>query len=191
MAIGVIEECYPFLAVSEPTTAKYLVVEGWVHDYAMRAGIDEFNKGGYVKIFATGGPVTGMGGYTNDWNTAASVGAGRLKALGATPAAVQMVPSRESDSDRTYFSAIALADWCRNNGIDMGGVNVVTEDVHARRTRLLFQKALGEGVRVGIIAARNPDYSPDRWWRYSEGVRNVLGEMIAYVYAKLFFCPFH
>jgi hypothetical protein len=37
-------------------------------------------------------------------------------------------------------------------------LNVVTEDAHARRTRLLFQKALGNDVTVGIISIPNPDY---------------------------------
>ena len=68
-------------------------------------------------------------------------------------------------------------------------VNIVTEDVHARRTRLLFQKALGNGVTVGIIAVPNPDYDAKRWWRYSEGVREVVGEVIAYLYARFFFVP--
>jgi hypothetical protein len=67
--------------------------------------------------------------------------------------------------------------------------NVLTEDVHARRTRLLFQEAFGRDVKVGIIALPDPDYDPKRWWRYSEGVREVLGEGIAYLYAKFLFYP--
>jgi hypothetical protein len=66
---------------------------------------------------------------------------------------------------------------------------VVKEDAHARRTRLLFPKALGPDVEVGIIAVQTPDYDPKRWWRYSEGVRDVIGESIAYVYARFFFWP--
>jgi len=65
--------------------------------------------------------------------------------------------------------------------------DVVTQDAHARRTRLLFQKAFGNGVSVGIISIPNPDYDAKRWWRYSEGVREVIGEGIAYIYARFFF----
>jgi hypothetical protein len=68
-------------------------------------------------------------------------------------------------------------------------INVVTTTAHARRTRLLFEKALGAGVTVGIIAAPNPDYDPKHWWRSSDGFREVIGEGIAYVYARLFFYP--
>jgi len=35
----------------------------------------------------------------------------------------------------------------------------------------------------------DPDYDPKRWWRYSEGVREVLGESIAWFYAAFFFHP--
>lgn len=71
----------------------------------------------------------------------------------------------------------------------VGSINVVTEGVHARRTRLLFQEAFGNRVQVGIIAVPNPDYASGRWWLYSEGVRDVIGEGIAYVYARLLFHP--
>ena len=66
-------------------------------------------------------------------------------------------------------------------------INVVTEDVHARRTRLLFQKALGNDVAVGIISVPNPDYDARHWWRYSEGVKDVFAESVAYIYARLLF----
>ena len=65
--------------------------------------------------------------------------------------------------------------------------DVVTEDVHARRTWLLFQEAFGKGIKVGIIAVPNPDYDADHWWRSSEGFREVIGEAVAYAYAKLLF----
>ena len=47
--------------------------------------------------------------------------------------------------------------------------------------------AFGEEVKVGVISVANPDYDPAQWWRYSEGVRQVLSESVAYVYAKVFF----
>jgi hypothetical protein len=44
-------------------------------------------------------------------------------------------------------------------------------------------------VTVGIIAVSNADYNPKQWWRYSDGVREVIGESIAYIYAKFLFYP--
>jgi len=184
---AVVLNVHPFLAVTHRVNAKILVVEGWMNEYAIRAGADEFKTGDYEHIITTGGPVAGSGGYTNDYDTFARVGARRLKAAGLADESVQMVPSHVIGRDRTYSSAIALRRWLRDHNMPLRSLNVVTEDAHARRTRLLFQKALGKDVRVGIISIPNPDYDAKHWWRYSEGVREVIGEAIAYTYAKVFF----
>ena len=180
---------FPFLAVTHRVDTRVLVVEGWVHPYAITAAVEEFRTGAYQRIITTGGPVSGTGGYTNDYNTSASVAAGRLKTAGVASEFVQMAPSRVMDRDRTFSSAVALRDWLRAHGVFVQSFNLVTEDVHARRSRLLFQKAFGDGVTVGIIAVPNPDYDPRHWWRYSEGVRDVIDETLAYLYARFLFWP--
>jgi uncharacterized SAM-binding protein YcdF (DUF218 family) len=185
----VLQNVQPFLAVTHRVDANVLVVEGWVHEYAIRVGAREFMAGSYPRIFTTGGPVTGNGGYTSVADTSASVGAGLLRQCGVRAESIQMVPSRIIERDRTYYSAIALREWFREQKMDVGSINVVTESVHARRTRLLFQEAFGGEVKVGIIAARNPDYDPEHWWSSSDGFREVSGETIAYLYARLFFRP--
>jgi uncharacterized SAM-binding protein YcdF (DUF218 family) len=183
---AVVLNVHPFLAVTHRANAKILVVEGWIDEYAIRAAADEFKTGEYEHIITTGGPVTGNGGYTNDYNTFASVGARRLKAAGVADESVLVAPSHVIGRDRTYSSAIALWGWLRDHNMALQSFNVVTEGAHARRTRLLFQKALGNDFRVGIISIPNPDYDAKHWWRYSEGVREVIGEGIAYTYARVF-----
>jgi uncharacterized SAM-binding protein YcdF (DUF218 family) len=177
---------FPFLAVTNRVDADFLVIEGWIPEYAARVAAKEFLEGGYNSVISTGGPVSGTGGYINDYQTSASVGAGRLKAAGVPGELVQMVPSRVMNRDRTYASGVALRTWLDNHGIQPKGVNIVTEGPHARRTRLLFQKALGNKVKVGIIAVRSPDYDSTRWWLYSESIREVCSEAIAYLYARCF-----
>jgi uncharacterized SAM-binding protein YcdF (DUF218 family) len=185
----VILNVYPFLAVTDRLNTNILVVEGWIQRYGIRASAEEFNSGSYERIFTTGGPENGSGGYINDYQTSASVGADALKKVGIPDEVIQMVPSRVIDRDRTYSSAVALREWFREHKMPVNSINVLTEDTHARRTRLLFQEAFGGRVQVGIISVRNPDYKPNQWWRYSEGVRDVLSECIAYLYARLFFYP--
>jgi uncharacterized SAM-binding protein YcdF (DUF218 family) len=180
---------YPFLAVTHRVDTNVLVVEGWVHEYAIRAAVEEFRDGSYQRVFTTGGPIQGSGGYINDYNTSASVGAELLKKYGLANESLQMVPSRVMDRDRTYSSAVALRNWFRERNMAVLSINVVTEDVHARRTRLLFEKALGHDVAVGVIAVANPDYDSRRWWRYSAGVKDIVSETAAYVYARLLFYP--
>lgn len=182
---------YPFLAVTDRVDANLLVVEGWIQDSALQAGITEFQNGGYDRVFTTGGPTLGNPRYTSRWNTSASVAATRLVALGLPAERVQMVPAPAADVYRTYSSAMALNEWLNTNKVQIRGINIVTESVHARRTRLLFSKAFKGKVTLGVIAVSSPDYNGARWWRYSQGVRDVIDESIGYLYAKLFFCPFH
>jgi uncharacterized SAM-binding protein YcdF (DUF218 family) len=180
---------YSFLAVSHRVNTNVLVVEGWAHRYAIRAAADEFRAGSYKKVFTTGGPVIGNGGYVNDQQTAASVGAQGLKQAGLPAELVQMVPSHTGDRDRTYSSAIALRKWLRAEKPEVRSFNLVTENTHARRSLYLFQRAFGDTATIGIIPVPNPDYDPKHWWRYSEGVEEVIGEAIAYIYARFFFHP--
>ena len=52
-----------------------------IQRYAIRGGAEEFKKGWYERIFTTGGPVEGIGGYINDYNTSASVAGGELETV--------------------------------------------------------------------------------------------------------------
>jgi len=180
---------YPFLATTHRVDADILVVEGWMHDYGLRAAVAEFRTGSYQRVFTTGGPVEGSGGYINDYHTNASVGADLLEKFGLPDEFLQMVPSRVMDRDRTYGSAVALRNWFREHDMRVRSVNVLTENVHARRSRLLFSKALGPEISVGVIALPNPDYDARRWWRSSEGVKDVFSESLGYFYARFFFRP--
>src|SRR5436190_5419931 len=180
---------YPFLAITHPVNANILVVEGWIHEYAIRAAVKEFQSNHYQRVFTTGGPVGGSGGYINDFYTSASVGADLLNKCGLPEERLQMVPSRVMDRDRTYGSAVALRNWFRDHSMVVSSIDVVTEDLHARRTRLLFHKAFGKDVQIGIIAVPNVDYPANQWWHYSEGLKDVVSEFAAYLYARLLFFP--
>jgi len=179
----------PFLAETHRVNTNVLIVEGWIHEYAIQAAVEEFRRGSYERIFTTGGPVEGNGGYINDYHTNAGIGADLLKKYGLPDESLQMVPSRVMDRDRTYGSAVALRNWFLEHHMHIRSLNVLTENVHARRSRLLFSKALGAGISVGIIAVPNPDYDAHRWWAYSEAVKDVSSEATAYLYARLLFRP--
>jgi hypothetical protein len=51
----------------------------------------------------------------------------------------------------------------------------------------MFEKAFGDSADVGIVALDDPQYDREHWWRSSDGVREVLGEVIAYIYARFYF----
>jgi uncharacterized SAM-binding protein YcdF (DUF218 family) len=185
----IVIEIHPFLAETQRVDSNTLVVEGWINEHAIKLAVKEFKDGHYERVFTTGGPVEGSGGYISDAYTLASVGAGRLKKFGVPAELLQMVPSRVLDRDRTYGSAVALRNWLSEHNMRLHSINVLTSGAHARRTRLLFQAAFGDDVKVGVISIPSPDYDANHWWRYSEGVREIIGEAIAYIYAQFFFHP--
>ncbi len=185
----VIHHIQPFLAVTQRVDSRVLVMEGWGQEFAAQVAVREFRQSECPKIYTTGSPVIGTDGRTNDFNTYAYLGAVALQKAGVPAAAIQMVPCHESGRDRTYSSALALHQWFQTHGVTNTSFNLITEDAHARRSRLLFQKAFGPGFAIGVIAIPDPDYEPAHWWHYSEGVRVVLGETIAWIYAQFFFHP--
>jgi DUF218 domain len=180
---------HPFLMVTDRVPAHVLVVEGWIHDYGINAAVKEFQTGDYLQIYTTGGPVEGIGPTSSIYDTDAHQSAELLMKAGIPAGLVQSVPATYVGRDRTYTSALVLRDWLHEHNVQVDSINVLTEDAHARRTWLLFQEALGRNIKVGIIAVPSPDYDPNHWWRTSAGVREVLDEGIAYIYAKFFFWP--
>lgn len=42
---------------------------------------------------------------------------------------------------------------------------------------------------MGVIAATPAEYDADNWWDWSSGVRAVVDETVAYLYARFLFNP--
>jgi hypothetical protein len=178
----------PFLTVSAPAPGGVLVVEGWTADYVMQAAAAEFKQNHYAKLFVTGIPLT-EGTLLSEYKNYAHVGAATLLKLGLTTNDVQAVPTDRIQRDRTYNMALSLKLWLRAHGLAPTRVNLITVGPHARRSRLMFEKALGNGVTVGVLAIPDRDYDERHWWTSSQGVRTIIGEELAYGYARLLFHP--
>jgi hypothetical protein len=71
-----------------------------------------------------------------------------------------------------------------SHGLHGAPINVVTLGTHARRTRFLYREAFGKDSEVGVICVPDRGFDLRFWWRSSQGVRTVLGEAIAYFYAR-------
>ena len=186
VAVSVVYWINPFLSVSRPVPANVLVVEGWLPDHAMLSAVGEFRRGGYKYVIATGGTLPDAGPLSR-YKTGAEFAAAKLVELGLQAQVVIAVSSEPAGRDRTYSSGVALKHWLDVNDSSIKAVDVYSLGPHARRSRLLFQKALGSTVKVGIIACPDSYYDSRRWWASSEGVRTVTGEGLAYVYARFIF----
>jgi uncharacterized SAM-binding protein YcdF (DUF218 family) len=179
---------YPFLAVTEPVPGGVLVVEGWVPDYMLEAAMAEYKRDHYARLFVTGIPLQ-QGAPLSEYTNYAHLGAATLVKLGMSTNDVQAVPTGFTRRDRTYATALSLKAWWREHDLAPTKVNLITGGPHARRSRLLFEKALGQGITVGVIAIPDNDYDERRWWNSSQGVRVLIGEALAYGYARLLFYP--
>jgi len=182
--IGFVFSVHPFLAVNQPVPSEILVTEGWLPDYALVEVKREFERGKYKYLLATGLPLE-RGSFLISYKTYAHLAAATLVQLGVEADRVYAVPGRYVENDRTYASALSLRQWLEANTPSAKSINVASKTVHARRTRLLFQKALGPGISVGVLALPDEEYDPACWWRSSAGVKTVLTEGIGYLYARI------
>src|ERR1051326_125628 len=187
-AIVFVRGAYSFLATTDSRPGSYLVVEGWAPDYASKQAIEEFNRHSYLKLFTTGGPIE-KGAPLAEYKTYAEMELATLARLGADTNTVQAAPAPLVRRDRTYTSAVALKNWFTEHNLTVTNLNLVTVGPHARRSRLMFQKAFDGKTSIGVIAIVPFDYNKGNWWRSSQGFREVTSEMFAYFYAKILFHP--
>jgi hypothetical protein len=187
-AFAFLRGVHPFLAQSRPAKGDILVVEGWIPDYAMREALAAFRSRPYSLLVATGGPLPQGTAYAS-YGSHARLAAVTLEGFGLPADSIAEVPSPEVTRDRTYQEGISLRQWLNGEGAayKVRSVDVFSFSAHARRSRLLYAMALGPQVEVGVYASRDLGYDPERWWKSSNGVRKVGDEVIAYIYAKVFF----
>lgn len=183
-----VRNAYYFLAVTDPSPGDVLVVEGWGSDFFMKDAIEEFRRGHYKEMFVTGGPIE-KGAMFSEYKTFAELAAATLVRMGFDPALLHAIPAQEARRDRTYTSALALKKWFREHGMNVTSLTLMSGGPHTRRSRLLYEKAFGSGVKIGVIAVEDPEADPQHWWTTSQGFRSVTDEMVAYVYARFLFQP--
>jgi len=179
---------HAFLAVNQPISSEVMVVEGWLPDFALKKAVQTFKSQNYHLMVVTGGPI-GTGHMLVKYKNYAELAATILEQLGLERSLMVVIPAPDVIKDRTYASAVALKNWLTASQLSLKTINLVTLGAHARRSRLLFEQALGPGITVGIIAFEDPGYDHRQWWKSSLGVRMTLGELIAYGYARCLFNP--
>ena len=180
---------YSFLTMNRPVSdGEILIVGGWIPDYLLEQVITEFKTHNYQLLITTGGPLS-KGSYLSEYGNYADLTAAILKKMGVNEKVLVSVPTPPVKTDRTYAAALAVNKWLLNNDRSVKSLNIFSVGPHARRSWLLGKLAFGETVEVGVIAVASTEYDPNKWWKSSSGVRTVIGETIAYVYAKFFFYP--
>lgn len=181
---------HDFLAISEPVHANVLVFESWAwKSAAMQEAAEEFRRGQYDVVLAVGvfpGIKEGELMQENDAARAAE----QLRKLGVGANAIEVLAVPNIDRHRTYASALAVKRWLADSKIDVVGINVFTIGAHARKSLVLFKRALGAGGGpVGVIAGTEDGYDTGRWWLSMRGIYTVLRKTVGYLYAECWPLP--
>jgi hypothetical protein len=185
IAVTGLHALYPFLAITKRVPTRILVLNWVVAAYDNNKAAALYLAGHYQQLLDVNGTYDFQAIDQDPGN--AYIVKRILVRDGVPPDQVKPVIFPGAKFDRTYISALAVNEWCRQNGIPVQSLDIVTLGPHARRSRLIYEKALGNGVKVGVIALDDPAYDSRRWWRSSEGVREVLFEFVAYFYVRFFF----
>ena len=183
LMLFMLSHIHPFLSPISPIKSDILVVEGWIPDYAIQDAIREFEKGSYQKLITTGIPLE-KGYFLAQYKNYADLAAATLLVLGFAPDKLVAAPAPDVIRNRTFASALAVRQWINNSELKVKSINLYTYDVHAQRSWLVFKQVFAPEIKVGVIAAKPIIYDPNYWWVSSEGVRSIISEAIAYIYAR-------
>ena len=183
---GLVSHAHGFFALNQPlNNADLLVVEGWVTDNNAQDAIQEFKAHPYKAIVTTGTQLP-RGYYLSEYKSFAELSRASLIRMGIPTDQIIAIPAAGVPRDRSYTSALALKNWLSSQNRVYRSANLFSESVHARRSWMLFKRALGSQLELGIISVPSTDYDADRWWTQSEGFKRVLFEAIGWVYVQVF-----
>jgi uncharacterized SAM-binding protein YcdF (DUF218 family) len=172
-----------FLSVTRRLPADVLVVEGWIGRDGIGAARSEFEEHGYRYIAATGGLTSGF--WEDGLSNYAEMAAGELRRLGVATDKIVLAPTMETESHRTFQSAVAVQRALEARGIRPKNLNVFTLGPHAMRSVLVFAKVLTPKTNVGVVAWLPSKYKTEPWWRSSERSRELIEETVGYLYEVL------
>lgn len=182
------------LAMNEPalgrggTGARILVVEGWLDRADLDQSIEAFRRGRYERVLTTGGPIQAWG-ESGVWETYAERAASYLQSQGLSDAPIVAIPAPASAQDRTFLSAVVVREWARRAGVTLDAIDLYSAGPHARRSRLLFEMALGDDVEVGILSSTPAQFDAQHWWTTSVGAESILSEALKLAWTQCCFWP--
>jgi hypothetical protein len=183
---------YDFLAINHPVEkANILVVEGWIwKSSAMMEAVEKFKQGHYDWLVTVGEPIDNNDSASNYTKTSAELAARRLQELSVSEKRIVILPVPIVKQHQTYTSALTLRKWLLRSKTETTGINVFTLGTHARKSLVLFQRALGPRIKVGVFAGTEDTFDPSRWWLSNRGIYVVGRKALGYLYALFWPLPY-
>jgi len=173
-----------YLSLTRRLPAQVLVVEGWIGFNGIRAAKAEFEERGYQYVVAAGGYTADVGWEKGGWSYAEGA-QHELMRLGVPKEKIILAPSRDTETHRTYESAVAVWQALATNGIRPKTVNIFTLGPHARRSCLVFQKVYEPTTEVGVISWEPLEYQSVPWWKSSDRAKQLISESAGFIYEVL------
>lgn len=173
-----------FLSISHPVDGNVLVVEGWIwYSSALDEAAKEFKRGEYTWLVTVGPSAEGEEGIPHQ--TVADFAARQLRDLGVAESHIIVLSAPRVKQHRTYTSALKVRNWLKKSRIQSQGVNIFTRGVHARRSLIFFERALGPQIDVGVIAGTEDTYDANRWFMTTKGLFEIMRETFGCLYAVM------
>lgn len=179
---------YKFLFLNQEVKTKTLVLEGWVHTYALKDAIDFFEENNYENLIVTGIPITQYE-YASDFKYTSQATILAIKHFGYTDTIYEAANPTNIYKNRTYCTALQTKKIFAQHPEWDKSFNVYSMGVHSRRSLSLFKKAFPNNFNIGIIAHTDRAFIGEQWWKSSIGFRNISNELLALTYSKIFFYP--
>jgi uncharacterized SAM-binding protein YcdF (DUF218 family) len=173
-----------FLSSTRRLPAEVLVVEGWIGSDGVQAAATEFGHRGYQYVVATGGVAEAKGWEQAGWSYAEGADHELIRS-GVSEERIIVAPSRSTERQRTFESALAVFRALEVRGVHPKALNVFTLGPHVKRSCLVFAKVLGPGTKVGGVGWIPSDYQTLPWWRSSDRAKDLLTETAGYLYEVL------
>jgi vancomycin permeability regulator SanA len=101
-----------------------------------------------------------------------------LNDRGVPESAVVRLPNRARN---TLEEAGAVSTLLTSRGWKK--ILVVTSNYHTRRARFIYERVLAPGTQLRVVAAPDPAYDPNSWWRTREGLKTFFYEVVGYAVA--------
>ena len=161
-----------------------MVVDGWMPSFFVEDAARLYNS----QVLLARPLTRGASAYETGEFTASYIH-NALVDLGVPADQINIVFFAPGRRDRTFAGALAIRDRLLNHGFKTKVLDVVTLGAHARRSRLLYEKAFASDWQIGVTALNDESYDGEHWWRSSSGIREVPFEFVAYLNAMFLFSP--
>ena len=171
---------HPFLALNRPVEAKVMVIEGWIPEESLKFAASLFKADHYDLIITNGGDVR-LNNPENFYNTYAEMAQNKLMQMGINGNQIIAVRTLKINRSKSYSYARSTVAWLLKNMRATKAVNILTLGAHARKSYVLYKKAAGKALEIGIISAPPVKYDPTFWYFSTYGIGFVLKNFFGYL----------